>query len=105
MLIARENVGSPLAAMVVATEHNARCASWCQPPSVDNGTGRLNYVPVACSMIEYLETVTVHAAFNRLNGFSVTCWILAWLRGWQIVASKSSVPPLLPSARKSGFCI
>ena len=27
MLLARENVDSPLAAMVLATEHNALCAS------------------------------------------------------------------------------
>ena len=51
MLLARENVDSPLAAMVLATEHNALCASRCQPPSVDNGTGsRLKPVPAACSL-------------------------------------------------------
>ena len=56
MLLARENVGSPLAAIVVATEHNARCASGCQPPSVEKGTGsRLNPVPAARSMPAYLE--------------------------------------------------
>ena len=82
MLLARENVDSPLAAMVVATEHNALLASGCQPPSVDNGTGsRLNRVPAACSMPGYLETLAVHAAFNRFNGFSDSSRILAWLRG------------------------
>ena len=51
MLLARENVDSPLAAMVVATEHNALLASGSQPPSIDNGTGsRLNRVPAACSI-------------------------------------------------------
>ena len=51
MLLAREIVDSPLAAMVLATEHNALCASGCQPPSVDNGTGsRLNRVPSAWSV-------------------------------------------------------
>ena len=70
MLLARENVDSPLAAIVVATEHNALCAPGCQPPSVDNGTGsRLNPFPAACSMPEYLETSAVHAAFIRFNGF------------------------------------
>ena len=44
MLLARENVDSPLAAMVLATGHNALCASGCQPPSVDNGTGRRNFL-------------------------------------------------------------
>ena len=39
MLLTRENVDSPLAAMVLAIEHNAFRASGCQPPSVDNGTG------------------------------------------------------------------
>ena len=39
---------SPLAAMVVATEHNALWASGFQLPSVDNGTGsNLNLVPFA----------------------------------------------------------
>ena len=81
MLLARENVDSPLAAMVLATEHNALCASGCQPPSVDNGTGsRLNRVPAASSsMLAYLETLAVHAAFNKFSGFSTTSRILAWL--------------------------
>ena len=58
MLPARENVDSPLAAMVLATEHNALCASGCQAPSVDNGTGsRLNPVPAVWSMLAYLETL------------------------------------------------
>ena len=66
MLLARENVDSPLAPMVVTTEHNALWGSGCQPPSVDNGTGsRLNPVPAACSMPEYLKTLAVHTAFNR----------------------------------------
>ena len=57
MLLARENVNSPLAAIVLATEHNAFCASGRQPASVDNGTGsRLNRVPAAWSMLAYLET-------------------------------------------------
>ena len=106
MLLARENVDSPLAAMVLAPEHNALCASGCQPPSVDNGTGsRLNRVPGAWSMLAYLETLAVHAAFNRFSGFSTTSRILAWPRGRQIVTSKSSVPPLLPSARISGLSL
>ena len=98
MLRARENVDSPLAAMVFATEHNALCASGCQPPSVDNGTGsRLNRVPAAWSMLAYLETLAVHAAFNKFSRFSTTSRILAWLRGWQIVSSKSSVLRLMLS--------
>ena len=106
MLLARENVDSPLAGIVVATEHNARCASGCQPPSVDKGTGsRLNPVPAAWSMLAYLETLAVHAAFNRFSGSSTAFRILAWLRGWQIVTSKSSVPPLRPSARISGLSL
>ena len=77
MLQARENVSSALAAMLVATEHNAQWASGCQPPSVDNGTGSsLNPVPAACSMPEYRETLAVHAAFNRFNGFWDTSRIL-----------------------------
>ena len=35
ILLVRENVDDPLAAIVVATEHKARRASGCQPPSVD----------------------------------------------------------------------
>ena len=102
MLLARENVDSPLAAMALATEHNALWASGCQPPSVENGTGsRLNPVRDACSMPEYLETLAVYAAFNRFNGFADSSRILAWLRGWEIVSSKSSVPPRLPNARIS----
>ena len=105
MLLAREIVESPHAAMVLATEHNA-CASGCQPPSVDNGTGsRLNRGPAAWSMLAYLETLAVHAAFNKFSGFSTTSRILAWLRGWQIVTSKSSIPPLLPSARMPGLSL
>ena len=66
MLLARENVDSPLAAIAVATEHNARCASRCQPPGVDKGTSsRLNRVPAAWSIPAYLKTLAVHAAFNR----------------------------------------
>ena len=66
MLLARENVDSPLVAMVLATEHNALCASGCQPPSVDNGTGsRLNRVPAAWSRLAHLETLAVHAAFKK----------------------------------------
>ena len=81
MLLARENVDSPLAAMVLATEHNALWASGCQPPSVENGTGsRLNRVPTAWSMLAYLETLAVHAAVNKFSGFSTTSRILAWLR-------------------------
>ena len=113
MLLAREIVDSPLAAMVLVTEHNALCASGCQPPSVNNGTGsRLNRYPAAWSMLAYLETLAVHAAFNRFSGCSTTSPILAWLRGWQItichplsVTSKSSDPPLLPSARISGLSL
>ena len=52
-------------------------------------------------MPKYVETMAVHAAFNSFNGFSDTSGILAWLRGWQIVTSKISVPPLLPGARKA----
>ena len=73
MLLARENVDNPLAAMVLATKHNALCASGCQPPSVDNGTGsRLNRVPAASSMLAYLETMVVHAASTKFSGFSTT---------------------------------
>ena len=62
MLLARENVDSPFAAIVVATEHIVRCASGCLPPSVDKGTGgRLNPVPGAWSMPAYLETLEVYA--------------------------------------------
>ena len=51
MLLARENVDSPLAAIVAATERNARCASGCQPPSVGKGTGSsLSPVPAAWGM-------------------------------------------------------
>ena len=61
MLLARENVDSPLAAIVAATEHNARCASGYQPLSIDKGTGsRLDPVPAAWSMPAYLETLVVH---------------------------------------------
>ena len=106
MLLAGEIVDSPLAAMVLATEHNALCASGCQPPSVDNGTdSRLNPVPADWRILLYLETLAVHVAFNRFRGFSTTSWILAWLSGWQIVTSKSSVPPLLRSARISGLSL
>ena len=106
MLLAREIVDSPLAAMVLVTEHNALCASGCQLPSVDNGTGSwLNRVPAAWSMLAYLESLAIHAAFNKFSGFSTTSQILAWLRGLQIVTSKSSVPPLLPSARISGLSL
>ena len=100
MLLAREIVDSLL---VLATEHIGLCASGCQPASFDNGTGsRLNRVPAAWSMLAYLETLAVHAVFNKFSGFSTTSRILAWLRGWQIVTSKSSVPPLLPSSRIPG---
>ena len=79
MLLARENGNSPLAVMVAATEHNALRASGCQPPSVAYGKGSwLNPVPAACSIPEFLETLGVHAAFIRINGFSVTSRILAW---------------------------
>ena len=106
ILLERENVDSHLAAMVLATEHNALRASACQPPSVDNGTGsRLNPVPASWSMLAYLETLAVHVAFNRFSGFSTTSRILAWLRGWQIVTLKSSVPPFLQSARISGLSL
>ena len=78
MLLARRNVDSLLAEIVVATEHNARCASGCQPPSVDKGTGsRLNPVSAAWSRPAYLETLAVHAVFNRFDGFSTTSPILA----------------------------
>ena len=78
MLLAQENVDTPLAAIVVATEHNARCASVWQPPSVDKGAGRsLNPVPAAWDMPPYLETLAVHAAFNRFSEFSNTSQILA----------------------------
>ena len=81
MLLELENADTPLAAVVVATEHNALRASVCQPPSVDNGTGsRWNPVPAAWSMLADLETLEVHAAFNRFSGFSATSRILAWLR-------------------------
>ena len=70
MLLARESVDSPLAAIVVATEHNARCASGCQPPSVYKGTScRFNPVPAAWGKPAYMETLAVHAAFNRFNRF------------------------------------
>ena len=52
MLLARENVENPLATIVVATEHNARCASGCQAPSVDS---TLNSVPAAWGMPVYLD--------------------------------------------------
>ena len=38
MLLARQNVDNPRAAVVVASEHNARWASGCQPPSVEKVT-------------------------------------------------------------------
>ena len=58
MLLGRESVDRPFAAMVLETEHNALRASARQPPSVDNGTGgRLNPVPAAWSMLPYLENV------------------------------------------------
>ena len=60
MPLARENVDSPLAAMMVATEHNALWASGCQPPSVDNGTSsRLNPVPAAWSMLAYHRWIVI----------------------------------------------
>ena len=61
MLLARENVDSPLAAMVLATEHNALCASGCQPPSVDNGTGRrLNRVPAGSNLHILIVRILTH---------------------------------------------
>ena len=64
MLLARENVDSPLAAMIVATVHNARRASGCQPPSVDNGTGsRLN--PARC--VSNFDKIHVHCEEDVLR--------------------------------------
>ena len=78
MLLAREDADSPLAAIVVATERNTRYTSGCQPPSVDKGAGgRLKPVPAAWSKSAYLETLAVHAFFNRFNGFSTMSRILA----------------------------
>ena len=63
MLLAQENIGGLRAAIVVPTEHKSRCASGCQPPSVDKGTdSRLNLVPAAWRMPVYLENLAVHAA-------------------------------------------
>ena len=78
ILLARENVYCLLASIVVATEHNARCASGWQPLSANSGAGRrLNPVLDAWSMTAYLETFAVHAALNRFNGFFTTSWIRA----------------------------
>ena len=90
MLLTRENVDSPVAAIVLATEYNARCAPGCQPPSADMGKGSgVSPVLAAWSMPAYLVTLTVHAAFNRFIGFPDTSRIQAWLRGWQVVTSKT----------------
>ena len=78
MLLAQENVNSLLAAIVVATEDNARCTPGCQPPSVDKGKcNRLSPVPVAWSMPAYLDTLAAHPAFNIFNGFSIASRMLA----------------------------
>ena len=77
MLLARENVDIPLAAIVVARDHNARYASGYQPPSVDKGTGsRFNPIPADFSMPAYLETLAVHASFNRFNACSAMSRVL-----------------------------
>ena len=68
MHLARQNVDCPLAAIIVETDHKARCASGPQPPRVDNGTGRrLSPVPVAWSMPAHPETFADQAAFNISN--------------------------------------
>ena len=61
MLLTQENVDSPLAAIVLATEHNALCASGCQPPSVleDWGTGRLHFVRRCAQWLEGGEVYCV----------------------------------------------
>ena len=64
MLLALENVDSPLAAVVLAIEHTAFRASGCQPPVVDNETGsRLNPVPAAWGM----HRSEAHFSFSESN--------------------------------------
>ena len=70
--LARKNADSPLAAVVVATGQKARCASGCQPPSVDYGIGSsLTPVSEAWSMPAYLATLAVHAAFDIENRIAI----------------------------------
>ena len=103
MLLAELKVDIPRAAIVVLTEHRARWASGCHPPSVEIGTGNsCTLLPASWTIAAYLETFPAQAAFKIFKGFCTASRIRAWLSGWQIVPSNRSVPPVLPSARISG---
>ena len=106
MLLAELKVDIPRAAIVVATEHRARWASGCHPPSVEIGTGNsCTLLPASWTIAAYLETFPAQAAFKIFKGFCTASRIRAWLSGWQIVTSNRSVPPVLPSARISGLSL
>ena len=94
---------TPLAAIVVAIEQRAR-RSGCHPLNADSRTdNKCRFVQPACIILAYGETLAAQAAFNIPNGLSCASRTRAWLRGWQMVMSKRSVPRVLRSPRISGL--
>ena len=82
MLLAELKVDNPRAAIAVATEHRARRASGCPPPSGEIGTGNsCTLLPASWTIAAYLETFPAQAAFKILKGFCTASRIRAWLSG------------------------
>lgn len=95
-----------LASIVVAAEQRTRWESGRHPPTVDDGTdSKCMFVQPACIIVAYHDTLAVQAAFNIANGLSRASRTRAWLRGWQLVTSKRSIPTVLPIARTSGLSL
>ena len=79
MLLARENVDTSLAALVVPIKHIARCASGCQPQNVDKGTGSVHGILALifqCAMdpASLGTTLSSNSAYISLPGREVT-WV------------------------------
>ena len=70
MLLAEMNVDIPRAAIAGATEHRARWASGCHPPSVESRNGSIFTLLLASwTIAAYLENFPALAAFKKFNGF------------------------------------
>ena len=100
------------AAVAVVTEHRARWASGCLPPSVASGRGNnCTLLPASWTILAHLETFPAQAAFTMFKGFlhgvTNSCLAERMVNSnsvWLAVLNRS-VPLLLPSARISGLSL